>query len=170
MLLCAALALLPACGLFTTVEPIGFRSYPLHDVTLPEASELVDRVTREFALSRWGGVGMTWEDNRTRLHLDPIYDGQRRLRLYVELVAQGPDVDVQMFALVETLQLSGTQVGWTDNKQDVPLEENLYQAYVDALVALRSGAPVNPPGTGPGTSPGTGPGTALGLPADGVRS
>jgi len=139
-LACALAALLLAgCGLLPP-PPIGFRSYPLRDVTLTEASEVVDTVTRRIALERWGGVGLTWSDGNTRLVVDPIYDGQRRLRLHLELSALGADVDVQIFALVEHLQLGGARVGWTQPMQDVPLEELLYEEFVAELVARRAGA------------------------------
>lgn len=136
----AVLLLLGACGLVPP-EPIGFRSYPLRDVSYEEAAVIVHDVTRRFAVEHWGGVTLAWDPASGNLALDPIYRPQQRLRLYLHLEPAGPDVQVEMFALVETLRADAAKVGWTDPKQDVPLEERLYAAFVAELVARRGGAP-----------------------------
>ena len=138
-LLSAVLA--ASCGLVNQPEPIGFNSYPLQDCSYDTAVEIVREVTRKFATERFGGIGMTWDPVDHNLVLDPVYDGQRRMRLYIHLEPEGADVNVEMFALVETLHSDAGAVGWSDPQQDVPLEEQLYQAYIAALVARRGGAP-----------------------------
>lgn len=136
----ACLLLLGACGLLPP-DPIGFRSYPLRDVSYEEAAAIVHDVTRRYAVDHWGGIAMSWDAAAGNLLLDPIYDARRRLRLHVHLEPAGPDVMVEMFALVETLRADAAKVGWTDAMQDVPLEEALYAAYVAELVARRGSAP-----------------------------
>jgi hypothetical protein len=139
-LLLLAVLLLAGCGLVPE-DPIGFRTYPLKDITLPDAAQVVHDTTRAFALEHFGGIGMSWDPMTRNLVLDPVYDGRRRLRLYIHLEEAGADVNVEMFAVVETLRSDAGAVGWTEPMQDVPLEERLYQAYVAALVARRGSAP-----------------------------
>ena len=135
----AALLLLAACGLFPP-DPIGFREYPLRDTPVDEAIVVVNDVTRRFAVERWGGIGLTWDPQSRNLVLDPVFNGRQRMRLHIHVEPAGMDTIVEMFALVEELHTDAAAVGWTDPKQDVPLEEMLYQAYVAELVARR-GAP-----------------------------
>jgi len=135
-----AVLLLTGCGLLPG-DPLGFRTYPLKDTTLPEAAQVVHDATRVYALAHFGGIGMTWDPVEHNLVLDPVYDGQRRMKLYIHLEVNGPDVNVEMFALVETLRSDAGAVGWGDPMQDVPLEKELYQAYIAALVARRGGVP-----------------------------
>ena len=135
-----AVLLLAGCGLLPG-DPLGFRTYPLKDTTLTEAAQVVHDTTRIYALDHFGGIGMAWDPVEHNLVLDPVYDGQRRMRLYIHLEPVGPDVNVEMFALVETLRSDAGAVGWGDPMQDVPLEEQLYQAYIAALVARRGGVP-----------------------------
>ena len=135
-----AVLLLSGCGLLPG-DDIGFRSYPLKDTTLPEAAQIVNDVTRTFALDHFGGIGMAWDPVEHNLVLDPVYDG-RRLEVDVQPHAPaGSDTTVEMFALVEQLRSDAGAVGWTDPLQDVPLEEQLYQAYIAAIVARRGGTP-----------------------------
>jgi hypothetical protein len=136
--LIACALLLAACGLVPP-DPIGFRTYVLEDTPYEEAVVLVNDVTRRFALERFGGIGLAWDPASANLVMDPIYDGRRRLRLHIHLERAGPDVEVEMFALVEHLRTDISKVGWTDAMQDVPLEEDLYAALVAELVARRGG-------------------------------
>lgn len=133
------LLLLAACGLVPP-DPIGFRQYPLRDTSYAEAVTVVNDVTRKYALDHFGGIGIAWDASTSNLTLDPVYDGRRRMKLYLHLVPAGADVTVEMFALVETLRTDAGKVGWTDPMQDVPLQDALYQAFVDALVARRGAA------------------------------
>ena len=130
---------LAGCGLFTRAEPIGFRTYTLEGVSYDEATSIVHDVTKQQANQLFGGVTLTWDAAQGNLQLDPVYDGQRRLRLYIHVEPAGPNVDVEMFALVEHLKLEATQVGYGDPQQDVPLEEQLFQAYVTELSRRRDG-------------------------------
>lgn len=132
-LLCTA----SGCGLFGTKEEIGFRTYTLEGVGYDEAASIVHDVTRQQANQLFGGVTLTWDPAQGNLQLDPIYDGQRRLRLYIHLVPAGADVDVEMFALVDHLSVDATKVGYDAPQQDVPLEEKLFQAYVTELSRRR---------------------------------
>jgi hypothetical protein len=134
----ACVLLLAGCGLLPP-EPIGFRTYPLEDTAWEEAVVLVNDVTRRFALDHFGGIAIAWDPATANLVMDPIYDGKRRLRLHIHLERAGPDVHVEMFALVEHLRTDISKVGWTDAMQDVPLEEELYAALVAELVARRGG-------------------------------
>ena len=132
-LLCAA----SGCGLFSTKEEIGFRNYKLEGVAYDEAASIVYDVTRQLANALFGGVTVVWDPAQGNLQLDPIYDGQRRLRLYIHLAPAGADVNVEMFALVDHLRVDATKVGYDDPQQDVPLEEKLFQAYVTELSRRR---------------------------------
>lgn len=134
------LLLLAGCGL-VPADPIGFRKYPLERTSYAEAAAVVNDVTRAFALQHWGGIGITWDPATRNLMVDPVYDGRRRMRLYIHLEPSGNDVNVEMFALVETLTSDVAQVGWVDAMQDVPLEQKLYDAFVAELVARRGGTP-----------------------------
>ena len=125
------------CGLFSHEDPIGFRTYKLEGVEYAEAASIVHQVTRQQANVLFGGVTLTWDETQGNLELEPIYDGQRRLRLYIHLAPAGPDVNVEMFALVDFLSISGTQIGYVDAMQDVPLEEQLFKAYVTELSRRR---------------------------------
>jgi hypothetical protein len=134
------LLLLAACGL-VPADPIGFRTYPLERTTYAEAATVVQDVTRKFALSHWGGLGITWDPQTRNLTVDPVYRGHQRMRLYLHLEPAGNDVNVEMFALVETLQSDAAKIGWVEPMQDVPLEQELFDAFVAELVARRGGTP-----------------------------
>jgi hypothetical protein len=136
-LVLAALAASSGCGLFQREQPIGFRSYKLEGVEYAEAASIVHDVTRQQANLLFGGVTLTWDEALGNLQLEPIYDGSRRLSLYIHLAPSGSDVNVEMFALVETLSISGTDVGYGEPMQDVPLEERLFKAYVTELSRRR---------------------------------
>jgi hypothetical protein len=136
----ACVLLLGGCGLIPP-EPIGFRTYPLRDTSYEEAVVVVHDVTRRFAVERWGGITLTWDPTTRNLVLDPIFRSRERMRLHIHLEPAGPDVNVEMFALVETLRTDAAKVGWSDPMQDVPLEERLYAAYVEELVTRRGGRP-----------------------------
>lgn len=132
-----ALAGAAGCGLLSPADPIGFRTYTLEAVGYDEAVDIVLDVTREQATLLFGGITLTWDEDQGNLSLDPVYDGQRRLRLYIHVAPAGSDVDVEMFALVEHLELDATQVGYGEPMQDVPLEEKLFKAYVTELMRRR---------------------------------
>lgn|GEM_PF-2157363 len=134
----ACLLLLAGCGLLPP-DPIGFRTYPLKDTSIEEAVVVVNDVTRRFALERFGGIGISWDAGTRNLALDPVFDGRRRMKLFIHVEPAGADTNVEMFALVEHLSADVSKVGWTDAMQDVPLEEALYQAYIAELVARREG-------------------------------
>jgi hypothetical protein len=134
------LLLLAGCGLVPP-DPIGFRSYPLRDVTYADAVSVVTDVTRQFALSHWGGIGISWDPTSRNLSVDPVFKNTKRMKLYLHFEPAGTDVNVEMFALVETLQSDVGKVGWVEPMQDTPLEEQLYKAYVAELVARRGGTP-----------------------------
>lgn len=136
-LVLAALAGAPGCGLFQHDEPIGFRTYKLEGIDFAEAGSIVHEVTRRQATQLFGGVTLTWDEAQGNLELEPVYDGQRRLRLYIHLSPAGSDVNVEMFALVDFLAISGTQIGYGAPMQDVPLEEQLFKAYVTELSRRR---------------------------------
>jgi hypothetical protein len=128
---------LSGCGLFGTKEDIGFRTYTLEGIGYDEAASIVNDVTRQLANQLFGGVTLTWDPAQGNLQLDPIYDGQRRLRLYIHITPDGDDVDVEMFALVDHLRVDASKVGYDEPQQDVPLEEKLFQAYVTELTRRR---------------------------------
>lgn len=134
-----ACLLLTGCGLLPA-DPIGFRTYPLKDTPIEEAVVVVNDVTRRFAVEHWGGIGMAWDPEARNLVLDPVFNGRQRMRLHIHVEPSGADTNVEMFALVEDLRTDAAKVGWTDAKQDVPLEEALYQAYIAELVARREGS------------------------------
>jgi hypothetical protein len=139
-LLIATLVFATGCGLVPP-DPIGFRTYALRDVGYEEGVSLVYDVTREFVLDRFGGIGITWDPVSRNILVDEVHDGRRRMKLYIHLEPDGPDLNVEMFALVETLSTDGGEdVGWSSPMQDVPLEEALYQACVAELLARRDGA------------------------------
>jgi hypothetical protein len=133
------LAALGGCGLFQRDDVIGFRTYVLKDVAYEDAASIVYEVTRSESNRLFGGVTMTWDEALGNLELEPVYDGQRRLRLYIHLAPTGADVNVDMFALVDHLEISVTHVGYGESMQDVPLEEKLFQAYVAELSRRRDG-------------------------------
>ena len=136
-LLLAALGGASGCGLFDHGEPIGFRTYTLEGVEFPEAVAIVRDVTRSEATRLFGGVTLVWDEAQGNLSLDPVYDGQRRLRLYIHLVPAGKNAKVEMFALVDQLEVNSTRVGYGKPMQDVPLEEKLFKAYVTELSRRR---------------------------------
>ena len=140
LLLLACVLLLAGCGLIPP-DPIGFRTYPLRDTSFEEAVVLVHDVTRRHALDHFGGIGLAWDPASANLVMDPVYDGRRRLRLHIHLERAGADVNVEMFALVERLRADAAKVGWTDPMQDVPLEEDLYAAFIAELVTRRGSRP-----------------------------
>ena len=130
------------CGLLMRPDPIGFRTYTLKNCSYDDAVAVVHDTTRQYALARFGGVGLTWDAPQGNLTLDPVYDGQRRMKLYLHLSPTGKDVNVEIFALVETLSGGGgSGVGWVNPMQDVPLEEDLFGACVAALLARRDVQP-----------------------------
>ena len=133
----AALCGASGCGLFEHQDELGFRTYKLEGVQLAEAASIVHDVTREQANALFGGVTLTWDESEGNLELEPVYDGQRRLRLYIHLAASGADVNVEMFALVDHLEVSATQIGYGGSMQDIPLEEKLFKAYVTELSRRR---------------------------------
>jgi len=133
----AVLAGASGCGLFGKADPIGFRAYTLEGVDYAEAVSIVREVTRQEANRLFGGVTLTWDEEQGNLSLDPVYDGQRRLNLYIHLSPSGQDVKVEMFALVEQLEVNATHVGYGEPMQDVPLEEKLFKAYVAELTRRR---------------------------------
>ena len=135
--LLAVLCCATGCGLFSHADPIGFRTYKLEGVEYAEAASIVHEVTRQQANALFGGVTLTWDEAAGNLELEPIFDGQRRLRLYIHLAQAGPDVNVELFALVDFLSISGTRIGYVDEMQDVPLEEKLFKAYVTELSRRR---------------------------------
>lgn len=135
--LLAAFCCATGCGLFRHEDPIGFRTYKLEGVEYAEAASIVHEVTRQQANVLFGGVTLSWDEAEGKLELDPVYEGQRRLRLYIHLAPAGPDVNVEMFALVDFLSISGTQIGYVEPMQDVPLEEQLFKAYVTELSRRR---------------------------------
>ena len=136
-LLLLAPGLATGCGLFARDDSIGFRTYTLEGIGYDEAASIVNDVTRQLANQLFGGVTLTWDPAQGNLQLDPIYDGQRRLRLYIHITPDGDDVDVEMFALVDHLRVDASKVGYDEPQQDVPLEEKLFQAYVTELTRRR---------------------------------
>jgi len=137
-LLIATLVLATGCGLVMRPDPIGFRTYELRNVSYEEGVSLVYGVTRQFVMDRYGGIGMTWDPVSRNILVDEVHDGRRRMKLYIHLEPDGPDLKVEMFALVETLASDvGEAIGWGEPRQDVPLEEALFQAYVAELLARR---------------------------------
>ncbi len=137
--LLAALLLPAGCGLFMRPDPIGFRSYPLRGVGYDEAVDLVRDVTRRYTTERFGGVTITWDAPQGNLTVDPIYSGNRRLRLFLHLRPAGSDVELEIFALVEHLDPDEPGIVYTLPMQDVPLEETLYDALLAELLARRVG-------------------------------
>jgi hypothetical protein len=140
-LLLAVLAALPGCGLFVRPDPIDFRSYPLEGVEYAEAVSIVQTVTRDVCTQLFGGVTLTWFPETGNLTVDPVHAGSRRLRLYIHLEPSGSGVDVQMLALVDALATGGQDIGYSEPMQDVPLEEQLAQAYVAELLRRREAGP-----------------------------
>lgn len=132
LLLCGA----SGCGLFSRDE-LRFRAYKLEGVGLAEAESIVREVTREQANTLFGGVTMIWDETEANLELEPIYDGNRRLRLYIHLAPEGADVNVEMFALVDHLEITTTSIEYGEPMQDIPLEEKLFKAYVTELSRRR---------------------------------
>ena len=64
------------------------------------------------------------------------------MKLYIHFTPADRDLNVEMFALVETLASGGTSgVGWVNPMQDVPLEEDLFKDCVAALLASRDKQP-----------------------------
>jgi hypothetical protein len=139
LLVCAA----PGCGLLTRDVPLGFRTYTLQDVDYAESLDLVHEALRKFAVTRFGGVGITVDAAEGNIELDPVYEGRRRMWLYLQLLPRPPHVDLEMLALVEHLQTGegGGAVGWTRPMMDVPLEEAVYQAVLVELLERRAAAP-----------------------------
>ena len=136
-LLLAVLACLPGCMLFE--EQVDFRSYPMRQIGYAQAVELVREVTGRFCTERFGGVGITWDAEGRNLVVDEVYDGRRRLKLYVHLEPVADGVDIELLALVHTLQSGGGAL-WGEPQKDVTLEQMLYDAYLAAWLDLRSGA------------------------------
>jgi len=152
LLLC--LAALPGCGLFSRAEPLGFRTYTLQGVDYADGVDIVREAMRKYALQHFGGTGITWDPGTANLMLDPVYDGPRRMKLYVHFVPRPPDLDLEMLALVERVSSgkNGGAVGWVEPMMDVPLEKDVYQAAVNELLARRT-APAAP--AAPAASPKT---------------
>lgn len=125
---------LGACGLMP-VEPVDFQSYPLAGMELVEAESLVQDVVTNWFTERYGGVELSWDEDHRNLEIAPIYEESRRLKLYVQLVEGMDGTEVEMLALVESLLSTTSGVRWGNGKKDVYLEQVLYQAMVDAIVA-----------------------------------
>jgi hypothetical protein len=132
---------LSGCGLFSRQDPIGFRNYPLRDVSYAEAISIVQTATRDVCTERFGGVTLTWFPETGNLTVDPIVAGSRRLRLYIHVQPDGDGVNVEMFALVEHLVSGGHDIGYTQPMQDVPFEETLAAAFVAELLRRREEQP-----------------------------
>ncbi|MHC5210344.1 MAG: hypothetical protein ACYTG2_06475 [Planctomycetota bacterium] len=137
----AGMLALAGCGLFLRQDPIGFRSYPLENVGYADAVSIVQTATRDVCTELFGGVTLTWSPESGNLTVDPIFAGNRRLRLYIHLEPAGTGVDVELFALVDHLSPGGQSIGYTQPMQDVPLEKKLSEAYVAELLRRREAAP-----------------------------
>lgn len=135
-LLLAAPAL-PGCMLFE--ERVNFRTYELRQIEYDQAVALVREVTGRFCTDLFGGVGITWDAEARNLTVDEIYEGNRRMKLYVHLEPVSDGVDVELLALVHTLQGGGGPDLWGEPQKDVTLEQMLYDAYLSAWLDLRSG-------------------------------
>ncbi len=147
LLACLLLAVtaLPGCGLFSHEDPVGFRTYTLKNVGYGEGIEIVNDAVRRYAVQHFGGIGISLDVEAGNLTLDPVYEGRRRMRLYIHVVPNPPDLDVEMLALVEHLEMGATggEVGWLKPMMDVLLEEDIYQAIIQELLA-RSDATLTP--------------------------
>jgi hypothetical protein len=135
---------LPGCGLLTREEPISFRTYTLENVSYDEGVDVVREALRRYAVGHFGGVGITEDPPNANLMLDPVIDGRRRMKFYVHFVERPPHLDVEMLALVDHLEAGtdGGSVGWVRKMMDVPLEEDVYRAAIQELLARRAAAPV----------------------------
>ena len=132
---------LSGCGLFSRQDPIGFRSYPLEGVDYAQAVSIVQTATRDVCTDLFGGVTLTWFPETGNLTVDPIFAGNRRLRLYIHMEPAGKGVDVELFALVDHLAPGGQAIGYTRPMQDVPFEETLSRAFVAELLRRREAGP-----------------------------
>lgn len=131
-LLLVVVGLLPGCGLTQTHEELDFRTYPLPEVPIAQAPDLVIDATRAFYRDRFGtsgGFTLDWDEELGNLKASPVLAGRRRLRLYLSVQKEGAGSVVEMFALVETLDEAtpGLQ-SWVLPQKDVFLEEQLYEA------------------------------------------
>lgn len=137
-LLSVLLVSLAACS---SPDPVDFTTYSLGEVSLAEASDVVRTVTRDFAAERFGSRQVFWDGETRNLSLEPVYDEQRRMTLYAHVARNEADdgTDVELLALVEFLLVGTLSVEWGDPKKDVYLEQLLHQAYVDEIVARRTG-------------------------------
>ncbi len=136
-LLTLTAALTASCGLFS--EGIGWRSYPLRQIETAEAIELVRDVVRDFCTQRFGGVGIEWDAELRNLRVADINEGERRLSLRLHIEPADDGVDVEMFALVQTLVPGTPPRIWGNPQQDVPLEELLYEAILAEYLERRAG-------------------------------
>jgi hypothetical protein len=131
-LLLVAVGLAPGCGLTQTHEELDFRSYPLPEVSIAQAPDLIIETTRAFYRDRFGGAGgftLDWDEELGNLKASPVLAGRRRLRLYLSVQQEGAGSVVEMFALVETLdEASPGMQNWILPQKDVYLEEQLYEA------------------------------------------
>jgi hypothetical protein len=135
---CVLLVLtLGGCGLLPQ-EPIGFREYRLLDTSYDDAVDIVQRVTKQYYTEKFGGsFSMQWDAPRSNLDLSPIEAGSRQMTLFLHLVPSGGDTVVEMFAVVKSLDDGpGGLLQWVDPKQDVHLEETLYEAFLKARLDL----------------------------------
>jgi hypothetical protein len=141
LLACALLVLggAPGCLLFAPPDPVNFRTYTLEGVGLDEGVEVVREALRDYAVPRFGGgIGISWDAELLNMALDPVYAGNRRMKLYIHFVPREDDLDLEILALVEHLEESeGGQPGWVRPMMDVPLEEDFFQACVNELLARR---------------------------------
>ncbi len=125
------------CGLFS--EDIGWRAYPLRGIAVDDATELVRDVVRTFCTERFGGVEIEWDATLRNLRVDGIHDDERELRLRLHIEPAEDGVDVEMLALVYNLVPGKPPKVWGDPKQDVPLEELLYDAMLAEYLERRTG-------------------------------
>lgn len=143
-LLLALAAALSGCGLLGAGSgELGFRTYPLPDVPYAEAVQLVPDVVRQFYAERFtgaGGFSLDWDPVSGNLRASPVIAGDRRMRLYLVIEPAGAGTQLELFALVETLDeasVAGPQ--WTRPMQDVPLEEQLYEVILAEHLRRRDG-------------------------------
>lgn len=138
MLALATLA--PACGLLGVGRAdFDFRTYEIRGLPHERAVPVVIEGTRRYLTQAYNGVALGWDPETGNLRSDPIYssDGRRMLRLYMSLrPAADPSqgTDVEMLALVRTLESTSGAPTWTEPKMDVILERELYAWLVEAAV------------------------------------
>lgn len=135
LLLCVA-----SCGLLFPPAPIDFREYPLPDASYAESVSIVREVTRrEFTRLFGGGFSEDWDAESGNLVISPIEESKRRLRMHLHVRAEGDGARIEMLALVEHLD-ANLESGrlWARPMMDIPLEEQLYDAFLEELLRRRS--------------------------------